>query len=147
MDLRRWGRRALNVSIWITLAGLVALPTPSAASQSICPTGGPGPGDPHPGPAVPFIGGTISSDSGAPIAGAAVHLVRCQAGTPSLAGTATTPLDGTYKFDGLTAGASYVVFVPLDGVLGSLVPTASTHNPSWLIDAALGDDKVNMAFR
>lgn len=146
MDLRSWGRRALIVSVSFVLAGALTVPAPPAAGQGICPTGGPGPGDPHPGPAVPFIGGRVTNDDGVPIAGVAVQLVRCVAGAPLPSGIALTQPDGAFAFASLSASGSYVVYVPLEGVLAGLAPTANTLNPSWVIDGAAGDDRVDMAF-
>jgi len=146
MDLRSSGRRALVVIALVVLGGPIAAPAIPVSGLSICPTTGPGPGDPHPGPAVPFIGGTVSNDQGAPIASAVVVLNRCVLGVPLLADLQLTASDGTFEFGNLTASANYVVYAPLEGVLAGLSPMLGTLNPSWVIQGSQGDDHVDMAF-
>ncbi len=146
MNRRGWGRRALVAGVWVVLGLVAARPAAIVAGGTVCPTGGQGPGDPHPGPAVPFIGGTVTSDAGTPIAGAAVLLARCVAGVPLPAGAALTAGDGRYAFAGLAADADYVVYAPLEGVLAGRKPAATTLNPSHVIDGGHGDDQVDLVF-
>lgn len=146
MDRRQWGRRVLAAGAWVLLGAIVAVQAAPVAGGPVCPTGGQGPGDPHPGPAVPFIGGTVSTDAGQPIAGATVLLARCVAGIPLPSGATVTLADGRYTFSGLAADADYVVIAPLEGLLAGRKPTGATLNPSHLIDGGHGDDAVDMVF-
>lgn len=132
--------------MWVVIGGLIAVPTTPAVGLTLCPTGGPGPGDPHPGPAVPFIGGTVSDGNGQPIDGANIHLTRCVLGVPTTADVQATASDGSFAFVNLMPGATYVVHAPLDGVLAGLVPSSDTLNPSWAIQGSHGDDHVDMVF-
>lgn len=146
MHCRALGRRGWIVLMWVVIGGLIAVPTTPATGLTLCPTGGPGPGDPHPGPAVPFIGGTVSDGNGQPIDGANIHLTRCVLGVPTTADVQATASDGSFAFVNLMPGATYVVHAPLDGVLAGLVPSSDTLNPSWAIQGSHGDDHVDMVF-
>ena len=146
MHCRALGRRGWIVLMWVVIGGLIAVPTTPAVGLTLCPTGGPGPGDPHPGPAVPFIGGTVSDGNGQPIDGANIHLTRCVLGVPTTADVQATASDGSFAFVNLMPGATYVVHAPLDGVLAGLVPSSDTLNPSWAIQGSHGDDHVDMVF-
>ena len=147
---RNLGRQALLAIVVLALAGPIAVPALPAAGADTCPLANTRPGDPHPGPAVPFIGGTITDDHGAPIPGAVVLLSRCvqSFGVPVAipAGVQFAAADGGFSFTDLSASASYVVSVPLDGVLSGRTAAPDTRNPSWVIPGSQGDDHVDMAF-
>lgn len=146
MARRILGRRSVLMFLLVVIGGPIAAPASPAAGFTVCSTSEARPGDPHPGPAVPFIGGTISDAAGAPIAGATVLLTRCSLGIPVAAGVRVSAGDGTFAFDGLDADATYAVVVPLEGVLSGKRPTKDTINASWLIAGSHGDDHVDMAF-
>lgn len=146
MTRRILGRRSLLVFLLMVVGGPIAAPAMPVAGYTACSTSEAPPGDPHPGPAVPFIGGMISDGTGAPIAGATVLLTRCALGVAYPAGVQVSAVDGTFAFESLVADAMYVVSVPLEGVLGGKRPTKDTFNASWLIAGSHGDDHVDMAF-
>lgn len=151
MDRRVWVRGlliALLTMVWI--APIAAHAMPVAAAPLHGPAGvGIALGDPHPGPAVPFIGGLISNADGMPICGAEALLLQVDLSGTIGVRQATTGADGHYAFntDGLSASAVYIVAVPTVGVLLGRVPTLGTQDPSLGILGSVGNAHVDMAFQ
>lgn len=106
-------------------------------------------GDPHPGPAVPFIGGLISDADGLPISGVETQLLQVSVLGSTVVRQATTGADGQYAFntDALSVSAVYIVAVPTVGVLLGRVPTLGTQDPSLVILGSVGNAHVDMAFQ